>query len=616
MTLPQPAAPPAPPRPGAAAAPSLPRIPAALVLGALFVALASWSWGKWPDVLVDFGHELYVPWQLVEGKVLGRDLEWLTGPLSPHVNAALFAVLGVGTRTLFLANLAWLAALTALLHHLLRELSGRAAALAATCLFLVVFAFGQYVGTGNYNYVAPYSHGATHGALLSAVALALVGRFARRGHARDLAGASLALGLVFLAKPELFVACAAAYAVALALLVRRGGAASARPPLVAAATLPALLPALLLFAYVAARSDGANAARVTLGGWLAIGSGVARTPFYLSGIGLDDPAGNVWRALRALGVGVLALAPAAIADVALRARAPRGLAAIAAAAVTGAGLAALPTAAWFEAGRPLPLLAGLGALVAFVRAWRSGRACDASAVLRAAFATFAAMLLLKMALNARLYHYGFVLAMPATLLVVTWLVAAVPERLRRLGGSGVVFRGAALAAIAMAGWAHLSHASAMYAQKTVPVGSGPDVFLADGRGKYVNAVLEALAREGRPGETLAVLPEGVMMSYLARRATPSRYVTYLPDAMAAWGEPALLASLSASPPAFLVVVSRDASEFGPATFGVDYGQEMLAWIRGNYTPIGTVGASPLVPHRYGMAVLRRRDGGAAGTEAP
>ena len=45
-----------------------------LVLFIIFVALAFWSWRKWPDILIDFGHELYIPWQLASGKVLYKDI--------------------------------------------------------------------------------------------------------------------------------------------------------------------------------------------------------------------------------------------------------------------------------------------------------------------------------------------------------------------------------------------------------------------------------------------------------------------------------------------------------------------------------------------------------------
>ena len=46
-----------------------------LVLAIVFAMLTVWSWLKWPDPLIDFGRELYTPWQLSSGKVLYRDVK-------------------------------------------------------------------------------------------------------------------------------------------------------------------------------------------------------------------------------------------------------------------------------------------------------------------------------------------------------------------------------------------------------------------------------------------------------------------------------------------------------------------------------------------------------------
>ena len=42
-----------------------------LIVGAVMLF---WSWGTWPDVLVDFGRELYVPWRITQGDTLYRHL--------------------------------------------------------------------------------------------------------------------------------------------------------------------------------------------------------------------------------------------------------------------------------------------------------------------------------------------------------------------------------------------------------------------------------------------------------------------------------------------------------------------------------------------------------------
>ncbi len=39
-------------------------------IAAAFVVMAAWSWRTWPDVLVDYGRELYVPWRLAAGQTL------------------------------------------------------------------------------------------------------------------------------------------------------------------------------------------------------------------------------------------------------------------------------------------------------------------------------------------------------------------------------------------------------------------------------------------------------------------------------------------------------------------------------------------------------------------
>jgi hypothetical protein len=60
-------------------------------------AMMVWTWQTWADVTIDFGRELYVPWQMTEGKVLYRDIAYFNGPFSPCVNYVL--------RRLALSNL-------------------------------------------------------------------------------------------------------------------------------------------------------------------------------------------------------------------------------------------------------------------------------------------------------------------------------------------------------------------------------------------------------------------------------------------------------------------------------------------------------------------------------
>jgi hypothetical protein len=134
-----------------------------MLIAAIALGMLIWTWGTWADPQVDFGRERYIPWRLSEGDVLYRDIAAFNGPFSQYFNALCFRILGSSVRTLVFCNLALLAVLIALLYYALRQVSHQLAATAAGMIFILFFAFAQFVEFGAYNYVCPYSHEMTHG---------------------------------------------------------------------------------------------------------------------------------------------------------------------------------------------------------------------------------------------------------------------------------------------------------------------------------------------------------------------------------------------------------------------------------------------------------------------
>src|SRR4029453_11665988 len=74
----------------------------------VFCVMAFWSWRKWPDLLIDFGQQLYIPWQLSSGKLLYKDIVILHGPLSQYFNAFWFRLFGPSLTPLIFAIFAFL----------------------------------------------------------------------------------------------------------------------------------------------------------------------------------------------------------------------------------------------------------------------------------------------------------------------------------------------------------------------------------------------------------------------------------------------------------------------------------------------------------------------------
>jgi hypothetical protein len=591
----------------------------ALLAGAL-AALAAWSWGKWTDVHIDFGNELYIPWRLTEGDALYRDIAYRHGPFSHSLNSLFFSLFGVSLRTLVLCNLLILAGICALVFQSFHRAFGRATATFVCCAFLAVFGFSQYAGISNYNYVTPYQHAQTHGIILSlAMMVALVEALRRESHAWC-ALAGLCFGCVLLTKAELAAPAAATAALGLTLIAVCGESGVLRKSGLAATwAFAALLPAAAFFGFFRAQMPADLALAGVLGNWSTLGGDVFRDPFYRRGAGFDDVAGNLRRAGASFGGLALGVIAALLADRGFRVRRHRGILAAAAGCTLLVLLVARPALVpWRELPRALPLtslLAGAAAVVICLRARREREVLLRFAPL-ALWSVYAVALLGKMILNARLSQYGFALAMPATLLLVACLIGWFPELLRRRGGGGDLFRALALAATAAAVVFFLRESNRHYEIKDFTVGSGPDTIVAENpriqaRGRIVAATLDRLRGIMPPGATLLALPEGVGLNYWLRRENSSRYNLFLPaEFEALGGEAAMLADLRAHPPDFIVLVHRDHAEFGVGPFGTDprNGRAIMNWVGEHYRRVERIGEEPFQGRGFGTVILRYRPG--------
>jgi hypothetical protein len=565
------------------------------------LVMLAWSWGTWPDVIVDFGRELYVAWRLAAGQRLYADLAYFNGPLSPYVNGLWFRLFGASLRTLVTANIVVLALVTVLFYRIVHDIAGRLAAATACVTFLVLFACVQLVRTGNYNFVCPYSHEMTHGLLLALVAVRALSAVSRSGM-RAAAGGGLALGLAFLTKPEMFVAAASAGAVAVVTSLR-----FVRRPLATIATLlgAMILPPLAAVVLLRFGMPSAQAIAGVFGGWPWILRGeLASTPFYRLGMGTLDARASVVTMCEATVLYAITLGPLAL--LALR-RSLRPVVKVAGLAIViGFAIAVwqLGPVRWYEAVRPLPLAVAALGIDAGVR-WMRQPHAEPALVLELSMAVLAAALLAKIVLAARVYHYGFALGAPGTLLVVAALLGRVPSAIARRGGDAGVFRAGVLILLGLGLAVYLPIAGHWIAQKQVVVGTGADAFLADDRGTVVNQALADIATRIAPVETLAVFPEGVMLNYLARRTTPLRQLNFMPVELLMFGEDVMAGELASRPPDFVALVHKDSAEYGARFFGRDYGRGLAARITEHYRVVAQHGAVPFRDERFGILLVAR-----------
>jgi hypothetical protein len=585
-------------------APSSIRLPSRTLFlhAAVFAALTIWSWRKWPDPLIDFGRELYTPWQLSTGKVLYLDVASLFGPFSQYLNALWFTLFGVSLTTLILCNLAILAGVAAGIHYLVRESTDSGTATAASLLTLILFGFSQYASVGNYNFVTPYSHEATHSIALSIAIMIALSRGVRTRRVVPFAFGGLLMGCLVLTKVETALAMAIAVPVFLSAATMLGpeDRRAVGSGALALAGCAVVVPAAFVGA-LARHMPLGLAARAVAGSWLALlNAGIASSPFYARGSGMDEPTANTVRMLTMFGGFVLFVLGGTAADRMWPQRLsfwPNLLWRASRLLLLGIAFLYVP---WAKLPRALPLIsaAALATLLVMVHRKRRERASAVRLLPLVMWAAFSLALLAKIILNARIHHYGFFLALPATVLVVIVLLWLVPGMLAGRGAHGEVFRLLAGLMLLAAAGGYLGISAGIYRIKQQPVGTAGDRFYAfapplQWQGSAADEAVKRIDRLVPPDATMAVLPEGAMINYLSRRRNPSPYIVVMPPELLAFGEGRVLQSLQATPPDYVVLVRKDESEYGVPPFGTDpvNGARLAQWVRTAYRRVDTIGTN-------------------------
>ena len=547
------------------------------------------------------------------GKGLYRDVAYLSGgPLSQYFHALIFKLFGVSFLALVITNLALLALFIGLLYFLFARAAGRWTAFMACLVTLCAFSFSQYVQTGNYNFVCPYVYDTTHGLMLSTVAIALLCRWleARPGWLAFATG--LCTGGVFLTKPEIFLALAAALAVG---GVVAHGREKIRLPTAGCFLAGALLPPVFFVGYFTAVWQFTAGVKAVVWAWLPMfTSSVTRLGFFQWCLGLDAPAANLTAMGERFGgfvltVVLLVLVSRGVQGLKLAVRLALGV------LVLGLVFRAVPGTQWLQNGFALTPITFLVCGFLFWKWWQNRRDTSSERLIfPLVWSVFALFLLAKMGLRPRIWHYGFYQGLPATLLVVFLVLRLLPDELRRFQIDCATFRILATA-IMLAGLGQLlKGADFYYSAKDYSVGDGADRIITYNprvafSGYALQSNLPWLRENLPPSATLAAVPEGNLINYLARLRNPVSYSNLAPPEMEVYGQANIVRAFIQNPPDYILLVHQEIPQGETGYFGQEpgYGRDLMRWIGAHYSPVWLFGSEPLQTNAYGLKLLRRKN---------
>ena len=557
------------------------------------MVLAWYTWARWGDFQIDCGRELYVPCEILRGKLIYRDFFYPYGPLAPYVGALLIATFGQHLVVLYLFGIAVAIGCAILLLELGAMLEGRAAGLTAA-LALLFMGFSP----GIFNYAFPYSYGATIGLLLSLLCARFTLRSLLDRPGYNLLMSGFAASLTLLCKQEFGVACylMLAFVLVMEAILRR----SMRPLLHGIA---ACAPGIVLW--------------VAVYGWFFW----TLTPAFMvdaNWVGLPGTAMHAFGANLYFHLGqrfvpremVLLLMGAAISltlwsllAIARRSARNVALAIVVAIAVTHrfgplnlitevlTKLLVFPTGLFF-------IGCGFVAYSTYELLGKSGRQCLAGA----AFGIFALIPAVRVFAGIRPDGYSIYFAMPLFLVFVVamsrCIKAASPalsaDRQRGLLNCLLAAEVVMLALICIP----------QTKQRLATLDTSWGVFhLRPEEASVARQILDFITEQKREGRQVAVLPEAPILYALTGTEAPGRWYMLVPGILSPAQEQVCLADFNRAAPDYILVTLRRTPEYGADYFGIDYDQEIYHWIESNYRMVGEFGPFRRDRRDRGLAAL-------------
>lgn len=152
-------------------------------------------------LIIDCGREAYYPQEVLNGKVLYKDLFNIYGPFSYLFNALLYKIFGNNLNTLYMAGSVCALGIISTIFFIAKRFLSTSFGFYLSCFALAIGVVPVYV----FNYVYPYSFGMTYGLLACLVSMLAFTQFADKKNISALCFGMFFAGLAVCCKYE-FVA--------------------------------------------------------------------------------------------------------------------------------------------------------------------------------------------------------------------------------------------------------------------------------------------------------------------------------------------------------------------------------------------------------------------------
>lgn len=580
-----------------------------VILGS-FLHLLSIGWLKWGDILVDTGEQLWIPAQILKGKVFYEDFFSLFGFFPAHFLALIYKIFGVHIISLVGCGITLTVLMVILLYKISAFFIDKKISLLVILTFLYVFAFGFYVDPCIFNFILPYSFESEFFILFTALALLLFLKFIFSGKEKYLLFWSIAVSFAFYSRILMSIFPYLVFIVIGEIYIRKN---SDKKPwcwrLYLISPFFIGLSGYMCYALFMTKTRSLSVLTQNLSN--SLNYAATEKTFTLLLAGLDDPTRNISLmfgsfAAHLLIVSLLTLSAMGISSFSIMEKKTRLSFILAIIVISIVFICAQNQDMIFMQYRCLPLILMIG-IAYSIKNLRSYNYKEPLALLT--------LFLVSLSVIPRIffrtipYPYGFYLLPLSLICYYIFFFKFLHNFLRiyfnKHTKSYSLILGIFFISLIIP---YIKKSSSMYAAKNIKVETarGPLFFSDEHKASRIKGIIKYLKENTRENNTLVVAPEGIGLNYLSLRENPLLLYSYNPPTIRLVGQEAGIFSLIQNNVDYIVILQRETDEYGYSRFGMDYGQKISSWVYDHYGIVKQVGPAPFTSAEFGAVILKRK----------
>ncbi len=584
-----------------------------IVIFASFAYLLSVTWLKCGDLIIDTSRELWVPYKILKGTVLYKDIFYLFGFFVPYFISFLYKFFSVNLYVLIGLGIATTILMSIVIYKICRFFMDEITSGLAVLNFLFVFAFGFYTYNNIFNFILPYSFSSTIFILFISFALYFFIKFILSEKEKYLFAWSIFLALAFFCRPEFSFLTWIGFALIAAIIIIKGKHKDFLK-IILYILLPLVIALLgyLIFLWKHSAFAGFRESMIDTIKFEIFNSAVTQKRAGVDAI-LENSRLMVCSLLFHLVIiSLLAVGSSLISSYQLnkkRINICLGfiilLLAFAAAHTVFQTAPSIFTNIQY---RCIPIILVIGISLFFIRAIRNPFSSQENLSLLTLF-IISFLIIIRILLKTNPDNYGFyLLGMGMVCYFIFFMKIFKSFITKRIKGPKELFHILLIIFFIFLMVPYWQVSSRLYKSKNLKViiSRGEIICWPDSRTVTFWEAVGYLIKNTAKDDNVVVFPEGVSMNFFADRVNPLKYYHFLPFDIERIGEDKIVSQLIDRNVKYIIIDNRLTYEYGQPWFGVHYGKKISSWIYNNYSIVKEFGPRPFTGAKEsGVVILQR-----------